>query len=173
MAIKFTNDLPSNKSLSVSQNNLYAEGTNGTLRINNSTIELIRKGINARLLGLRGNKEILISSINAIQFKEPGMLTNGFIQFVFSGSSESKGGFFDATKDENSIVFTKKHSKQFAFLREIINEKRDELRNTKPENTSVAQTNIYADLEKLAELRDKGILTNEEFDTKKKQILGI
>lgn len=30
-----------------------------------------------------------------------------------------------------------------------------------------------SDLEKLAELRDKGIITNSEFDQKKKQILGL
>lgn len=31
----------------------------------------------------------------------------------------------------------------------------------------------FAELEKLAELRDKGILTPEEFEAKKKQILGL
>ena len=30
-----------------------------------------------------------------------------------------------------------------------------------------------ADLEKLAQLKDQGILTQEEFDAKKKQILGL
>jgi hypothetical protein len=31
----------------------------------------------------------------------------------------------------------------------------------------------YLELEKLGKLRDEGILTNEEFDAKKKQILGL
>lgn len=35
------------------------------------------------------------------------------------------------------------------------------------------QNNSMAELEKLAELKDKGILTQEEFDAKKKQILGL
>jgi len=30
-----------------------------------------------------------------------------------------------------------------------------------------------SDLERLAQLRDQGILTDEEFEAKKKQILGI
>lgn len=34
-------------------------------------------------------------------------------------------------------------------------------------------TNQYDDLEKLAELRDKGIITQEEFSEKKRQILGL
>lgn len=31
----------------------------------------------------------------------------------------------------------------------------------------------YAELEKLASLRDRGIITQKEFDLKKKQILGL
>lgn len=37
---------------------------------------------------------------------------------------------------------------------------------------SEANTNVN-DLEKLSDLKDKGIITQEEFDKKKKQILGI
>lgn len=62
-----------------------AKGTNGTLVVKDNTIEIVRSGLNARLLGLRGNKEILIKNITPIQFKQPGLLTNGFIQFAFSG----------------------------------------------------------------------------------------
>lgn len=37
----------------------------------------------------------------------------------------------------------------------------------------VSQEDQYAELEKLAGLRDQGILTQEEFDAKKRQILGL
>ena len=36
-----------------------------------------------------------------------------------------------------------------------------------------AQEDPYAELSKLGELKDQGILTQEEFDAKKKQILGL
>ncbi|MBP9738742.1 SHOCT domain-containing protein [Candidatus Saccharibacteria bacterium] len=36
-----------------------------------------------------------------------------------------------------------------------------------------AQNDEYAELEKLAQLRDQGILTPEEFEAKKKLVLGI
>jgi hypothetical protein len=174
MPIKFTNDNGVNNSNPEENNSFSAKGTNGILKVNDVTIELIRQGLNAKLLGLRGNKEILITSITSIQFKEPGILTNGFIQFAFSGSSESKGGVFDATKDENSIVFTKKNLKQFLYLRDLINQKRNDIRNPIKQSSNINENNNnYADLEKLAELRDKGILTNEEFELKKRQILGI
>jgi len=38
---------------------------------------------------------------------------------------------------------------------------------------SASADDQMAELEKLAELKDKGILTQEEFDAKKKQILGL
>jgi hypothetical protein len=36
-----------------------------------------------------------------------------------------------------------------------------------------AQQDYAAELQKLAQLRDSGVLTDEEFEAKKKQILGI
>lgn len=151
-----------------------AKGTNGTLVIKDYTIEIVRSGLNARLLGLRGNKEILIKNITSIQFKQPGLLTNGFIQFAFSGSSESKGGVFDATKDENSIVFSKSELKNFERLKNIINEKRSSAQATESVSLPTHQTDdIYTQIEKLSALNEKGIITTEEFEIKKKQLLGI
>lgn len=43
----------------------------------------------SRLIG-RGSKEIQIKSLTGIQFKPPGFLSHGYIQFVFPGSSEVK-----------------------------------------------------------------------------------
>jgi hypothetical protein len=44
-----------------------------------------------------------------------------------------------------------------------------------PEGVEVEkeEDNYTAELEKLAGLRDKGIITDEEFQAKKKQILGL
>lgn len=42
-----------------------------------------------------------------------------------------------------------------------------------PAPAAPTQDDMIADLEKLGELKDKGILTQAEFDAKKKQILGL
>jgi len=39
--------------------------------------------------------------------------------------------------------------------------------------TKIAQADYLSELEKLGELRDKGIITEEEFQAKKKQLLGL
>lgn len=42
-----------------------------------------------------------------------------------------------------------------------------------PSQPAPAQDDTVAELQQLAQLKDQGILTQEEFDAKKKQILGI
>ena len=66
------------------------------------------------------DKEITIKFLSAIQIKEPSMFLNGFIQFSFSGGKESKGGAFDAAKDENSIVINKKQLDSFKKAKDLI-----------------------------------------------------
>lgn len=50
----------------------------------------------------------MISSISSIQFKNAGAMFNGYIQFAFMGGQEAKGGIFQGTQDENTVMFTKK-----------------------------------------------------------------
>lgn len=86
------------------------------LDVNESSITIRRKGmLNFINQGLKGEKAIPLSSIRAIQIKKPG-LTSGYIQFSITGGNESKGGVFEATADENTVMFVGKNSlleKQF------------------------------------------------------------
>lgn len=70
--------------------------------------------------GFDGTKTIFLRQLTALQFKEAGKVTNGYIQFIFPGSSESKGGLFDATKDENTVIFSKEQQPEFEKLRDHI-----------------------------------------------------
>lgn len=44
---------------------------------------------------------------------------------------------------------------------------------TSPTESTPTQNNSYSELENLASLKEKGIITQHEFDQKKKQLLGI
>lgn len=142
------------------------KGYNGTLILNNSGV-VIKRGAKGFLLGggmLRGDKSIPYSSIVAVQFKKAGMIA-GYLQLTLMGGSEAKGGLFQSAIDENSINFnSSKGNKLFAEAKEIIEKK---IHQTKGQNSDAD------DLEKFAQLRDKGILTEEEFQAKKKQLLGL
>ena len=146
---------------------LSAKGVNGQIELYNNKVCIIRKGIISLMTqGLKGNKDIMISTISSIQLKKAG-LTNGYIQFSFMGGKEAKGGLLQGTHDENTVMFHKKHQPLFEQIKETV-----EARIVSGNNSAPA-TSDADELLKFAELRDKGILTEEEFQKKKAQVLGI
>lgn len=74
---------------------------NNFLRVNR------RGGMSFFSHGLVGEKTIDINNISGVQLKKPGVLTNGYIQFLIIGSQENKQGIFGAAQDENTIMFGK------------------------------------------------------------------
>lgn len=149
-----------------------AKGVGGQLTLYEDRVVISRKGGLAKLShGLKGEKEILITSITTIQLKNPGAFTNGYIQFGILGGNESLGGIIEATKDENSVVFTKKHQDDFLFIKEKV----FELKKTLDQSLTGVTIAEKSDAEKIAEfagLRDQGIITEDEFQSKKKELLG-
>ena len=143
----------------------------GQLYVYEDRIVIERKGISAFLTqGLKGGKTIPIVSLTNIQFKPVGRLTNGYIQFSVLGEVGSKGGALAASYDENTVFFKKKNAKVAENIRAFLEEK---IIN-KSNKTQIVQTASDADeLKKFKELLDSGIITQEEFDAKKKQLLGL
>lgn len=142
------------------------KGYNGTIVLTDTGV-IIKRGMKGFLLGggmLRGDKTIPYSSIVAVQLKKAGM-TAGYLQLTLKGGSEAKGGLFQSTKDENSINFHLRKNKEFTEAKELIEQR---ISSSVP-----AKTSDLDELEKLAALKDKGIITEEEFNTKKKQLLGL
>lgn len=148
---------------------MKARGYNGQLELYEHKIVIKREGFGAILLqGLKGDKEILINQISSIQFKKAG-LTSGYIQFAFLGGLESKQGVFEAGDDENSVSFYSNHQREFEIIKPMIEERMIESKG----KTQSSSDNGLENLEKLAELKEKGIITEEEFQAKKKQILEL
>jgi len=141
----------------------------------NSEVELLEGGVRTRRRGVfgflsqrsRSEKDILISEISSIQFKKAGILADGYIQFTFAHGGGS--GSDDLRRDENTVMFHGGQEKAFEALREALE---DGIASRRRARGSKASTDLD-ELEKLASLRDKGILTEEEFDHKKRQILGL
>ena len=99
---------------------MSVKGQNGQIELYNDRIRILRKGFLALLTqGLKGDKDIFLSSITGIQLKKPGF-TRGYFQVVLSGSDESKGGVRDAEKDENSVMIVHGQHPEFEKLRDAI-----------------------------------------------------
>lgn len=158
-----TEQPPKQEKTSMSTLIMEANGHNGQVEMTDSVVQIKRKGVLAFISqGLKGDKVILISHISSIQFKKANAFLNGYIQFAFVGGQEAKGGIFQGTRDENSVMF--RLSQQPAF--EVF---RDELQRRISSGTPGSkqpQPSPMDELEKLASLRDKGIVSEEEFQKK-------
>ncbi|MHC5826238.1 MAG: SHOCT domain-containing protein, partial [Nostoc sp.] len=77
---------------------------------------------------------------------------------------------FDASKDENTVVFTSAEQDKFEKLKHRIEQK---MISNRTGIQQLSTSSNFDDLEKLANLRDKGIITEEEFQVKKRQLLGL
>ncbi|OGM14212.1 hypothetical protein A3D84_03890 [Candidatus Woesebacteria bacterium RIFCSPHIGHO2_02_FULL_42_20] len=92
------------------------KGIGATLEVYKDRI-VIKRNLIAKLLeGFRGDKSMPLAKITSVQFQKANPLMSGYLQFSVSGGNESTGGIIDASKDENSILFS---SDQNASAEEI------------------------------------------------------
>lgn len=122
--------------------------------------------------GAKGTKTIPYASITAIQYKEPGF-TSGYMQFSLGGGNEGKFGVLEATKDENSFLFGPKHLETVRKVKKYIEQQMEKTKQTQhsPAQQTPSGVSIADELIKLAELRDQGILTEEEFQAAKMKLI--
>ena len=146
---------------------LTAKGVNGQIEVDGEWLTIRRKGAVSKLShGLKGDKRIALANVQAVQLKKPG-LTNGYLQLTISGGKESGGGVFDATKDENSVMFTKRHMAEFEAVRDAI----EAAVAARLRGGPTSSVDVADQIGKLAALRDQGILTDAEFTAQKRKLL--
>lgn len=146
-----------------------AKGINGTMSIS-GTFVVIERGGGFRTLatqGLKGEKRIPLSSVTSVQFKGATHMTSGYLQIGLLGASESKGGYIAAASDENTVSFFIKHQRFFEPMRDYIL-----AQIGRTEEAEATAPGFAAQLQQLASLRDQGILSEDEFQTKKAEILA-
>lgn len=150
-----------------------AEGINGQIILTDNGIIIGREGLGGKIFSgyTKGEKFISYKSITGVQFKEPGM-TWGYIQLTLPGGIESRGGSWDASKDENTVTFEKPNLENFRRIRSIIEEKQGLGSAQMPITQAAPRTGIAEELTKLAALKNDGAITEEEFVQLKKDLFG-
>ena len=153
---------------------MEAKGYNGSLILTENSIIIKRTGLMSKLQFGSSDKEIPLRSLTAVQFKETSFWSNlGYIQLIYPGSVEKQVRILDgASSDENTVLFKKSQENAFKAIKQELNN----IITKGFQVASISQNSSNSDLndlEKLADLKNKGIITEEEFNTKKKQILGI
>lgn len=145
---------------------MICKGVGGSLELLEDRLIIRRTMVLGILHGLKGEKTIPYSAITSVQYKRAGVL-NGYIQFSLGGGNESRKGIWDATTDENTLVFA--NNDVFEEARRYVEAR---LGVRAAPITSPAGGSTVDDLEKLASLRDRGVLSHEEFEEQKAKVLG-
>jgi hypothetical protein len=109
-----------------------------------------------------------------------GVGTTGYIQFGITGAGENKTralgqGLTGMAKDENSVMFQKSQEESFAAIRDFVESKIVERMSGRLAQSAApapAPISKMDQLKQLAELRDAGVLTQEEFESEKAKVLA-
>lgn len=125
--------------------------------------------------GTLGGKKIKFEDLTSVQFREPAGMTVGFLQFAYPGSVESKGGVVAMINDENSVPIQPSMVPLAQEIYDFIEKRRAEIKaaNSQPSSVVVNEKSPAEQIKEFKELLDMGIISQEEFDAKKKQLLGL
>jgi hypothetical protein len=141
-----------------------------TMSVSGDVIRIEKKG----MLSAKREKTFPMRNISSVEIKEPGSVLSGYIQLSIAGGAARNssltltGGTFDAAGDENSVVFGGKDNYQIALkIKAHIEEQTKHASNPPP----VIKESIPDLIKKLSELKDSGILSDEEFQQKKRELL--
>ena len=118
----------------------------------------------------QGEKTIYYKDAIGVQYK-PSSIADGYIQVeTASGNMASSSSQYGG---ENSIQFAGKQKNEEAeIIVAYIKGKIEELKNASSVGV-IQQVSAADELKKYKELYDSGIISQEEFEAKKKQLLGI
>jgi hypothetical protein len=143
---------------------LFIEGTK--IRIHK------RKGF----LQAESEKTISASKVSSIQTKKPG-LVSGYIQFSVIGdhsiSAMASGSTMQAATDENAVLFVGNENYELALKIKAYIESLEDEKESNAASTAQPASSPADEIRKYKALADEGIITQEDFEAKKKQLLGI
>lgn len=176
----------------------WLKGEIAYVRLFQGLIQIRRTSLLADLaLGpVRGDKNIPIRTIQAVQFKPATRLVSGALEFVVAGDTANTS--YDSYKfgisgaegvanalfgrrtaravHENSITFSKKQEGPFIALYEQVLDAIATWGNPTPPNLSEMNSNppvsMADELAKLGELLARGLLTEEEFRSAKQRLIS-
>jgi hypothetical protein len=150
------------------------EGVNGSVELLADKI-IIRKNPKrfAKVFGqsgFMGENAIPLSSIVSVRLEDTKTAAGGYIQFgVLGAAPPVYKSVLDAVDDVNAVNFRRPQLADFIALRDKV----DSIISAKAQPAAAAPASAADELQKLADLRDKGILTEEEFQKSKQKLLGL
>ena len=123
-----------------------------------------------------GEKTIYYSDCIGIQFK-PSKVAIGYLQLETASSSGNNrsNNFFNENSFtfDTSVISNERMEEVVNFIKKKIDDIKKGNNSPAPAQNNTALPLIADELLKLKQLTDMGVLTQEEFDAKKKQLLNL
>lgn len=139
------------------------QGVDGLLELFADRLELTPKSA-FRILGGQGNETILIKNVTSVEVRECSFVNGGHIQLSAHGTNEKNNKInFGGLGDRKSMNTNANRMKS------LIIEKMQQAQNT----DTINPISTSDELLKLSKLKEEGILSDEEFQSAKKKMLGI
>jgi hypothetical protein len=149
------------------------KGKNGQIDLFEDKIIIKRNGIGAFLANMgssisKGDKSIFLDQIRAIEIKKAFL--SGEIFFNI-GDSSLLGSLEGSTaRAETTVEYAGSDHKKALEMKEKIESSMSKMKKSASSIQPISQAD---ELKKFKELLDQGVLTQGEFDRKKKEILGL
>ncbi len=151
---------------------LSIKGRSGRVELYPSRVTIKRKGFFAKMSHgwTKGEKEIFLCDITAIQIKKPGWV-EGYIKFILPGTLERRGGVRAAQTDENTVTFFTRKKYETALK---IKEQIDKIKMSPAAPISNPQPlHALDELKKWKELLDMKAISIEEYNEIKQKYLRL
>lgn len=160
----------------------------GLFNAGGGSIELTRDGViinkkNTNMAGAGGLLDVAIglatstmgdllmpyAAIHSVNISQGGFMTPPFIQVLMTGEAPVSDAEL-AMKTPSCLLFKKSMLPEFQSIKKEI-EKR--VANAKATDSRGGAVSVADEIRKLGQLLNSGLLTKEEFDAKKKTLLGL
>jgi Domain of unknown function (DUF4429) len=150
---------------------IEASGMNGRLRIDGEALIIDHKrGLLTVIgMGIQGERRILLRNITSVQLAKANIITNGYIRFTFHGGSDRPYGITEAGSDPNCVIFAWSANRQFESFKIAIEKA---ISAERERNSNLSRGSIADEIEKLLRLRDRGIISEQEFQDQKSRLLA-
>jgi hypothetical protein len=172
---------PEREEAGVGMPHLYAVGMNGQIEVDDEYVRIHRKGVLGHagrgLVGLLGRgAQIHLFDIQDIEISYPRLTKRGWIRFLTGG--EERMTPVEAIKDQATVLFTGRQQEAIDQLRQqvkalIASQSNDAMVEAIANRVAAApRASLATEIRELAALRDEGLLTEEEFQARKAQLLA-
>jgi len=150
-------------------NEMVIRSQGDTLELANDKVLIRRLGVTGTMPGgANGDRVIPIAELAGIQMKPAGTVS-GYIFFAHADSEPFTGGISAATQEPNAFIFGQELNEEVANFKWKVEQLMHEFK--KHAATSPPKNALVEELRALAELKQQGLLTAEEFEAAKKKLL--